>query len=318
MILGAKPVISDNVYPTGAISLDMALGVGGMPRGRIIEIYGPESSGKTTLCLAIIAEAQKRGGICAYVDAEHAMDPTYAKSIGVDVDELLINQPDYGEQGIDIAEALVDSGSVSVIIIDSVAALVPKAELDADMEGAQPGLQARLMGKALRKLSAKAAQKNTMIIFINQLREKIGVMFGSPETTPGGKALKFWASVRIDIRRREGIKNGDVQIGNHIEAKVIKNKVAPPFQMAKFDIIFGKGVDREGTILTMAVDKGLIDKAGSWYAYKDERIAQGADKATAWLVEHVAECDQIEARLKDPDFKPVLKAMPPKKDGDKK
>lgn len=300
MVLGDTTVVGGESIPTSSITLDMALGVGGIPRGKLIEIYGPESSGKSTLTYAIIAECQKRGGICAVIDAENSLDVDYAQAVGVNTDELMVNQPDYGEQGLDIVSRLCVSGAVSLIVVDSLAALVPKAELEAEsFEENQMGLQARMMSKALRKLSNEAAKSGTTIIFINQLREKIGVMFGSPETTPGGKAMKFYAAVRLDIRKIEPIKVGNEIIGNKVRVKTVKNKVAPPFREAVFNIIFGKGIDREGGILDAAVTLDLIEKSGSWFSFGGERIGQGADQARAWLKEKVSVCDQLEAKIKD-------------------
>jgi recombination protein RecA len=283
MRLGERPHEEINVISTGSISLDAAIGIGGMPRGRVIEIYGPESSGKTTLALHVVAEAQKLGGICAYIDAEHAMDPGYAEKLGVSIDDLLISQPDSGEQALEIAETLVRSNSVDVLVIDSVAALVPRAELDGEMGDSLPGLQARLMSQALRKLTAIVAQSNTCFIFINQLREKIGVMFGSPETTTGGKALKFYATVRCDIRRIAAIKDGDKVVGNRTRVKIVKNKVAPPFRECEFDIMYGEGISREGDLLDVAVNNGVVDKSGAWFSYKGERLGQGRENSKTTL-----------------------------------
>jgi recombination protein RecA len=271
---------------TGSISLDLALGIGGIPRGRVIEIYGPESSGKTTLTLHIIAEAQKKGGVCAFIDAEHALDINYARALGVNVDELLVSQPDTGEQALEIADTLVRSGAVDVLIVDSVAALVPKAELDGEMGDVQPGSQARLMSQALRKLTASIHKSNTSMIFINQVRMKIGVMFGSPETTTGGNALKFYSSVRLDIRRIGSIKQGDEAVGNRTRVKVVKNKLAPPFRQVEFDIIYGKGINQSGELIDLGVELGIVRKSGSWFACGEERIGQGRDKAMNYLVEH--------------------------------
>ncbi|HND30198.1 MAG TPA: recombinase RecA, partial [Myxococcota bacterium] len=271
---------------TGSISLDLALGIGGIPRGRVIEIYGPESSGKTTLTLHIIAEAQKKGGVCAFIDAEHALDINYARALGVNVDELLISQPDTGEQALEIADTLVRSGAVDVLIVDSVAALVPKAELDGEMGDVQPGSQARLMSQALRKLTASIHKSNTSMIFINQVRMKIGVMFGSPETTTGGNALKFYSSVRLDIRRIGSIKQGDEAVGNRTRVKVVKNKLAPPFRQVEFDIIYGRGVNLEGELIDLGVELGTVRKSGSWFSYGDQRIGQGRDNAMVYLSEH--------------------------------
>ncbi len=269
--------------PTGALALDLALGIGGVPRGRIVEIYGPESSGKTTLALHIVAEAQRNGGVAAFVDAEHALDPVYAKALGVDVDELLIAQPDTGEQALEIVDMLIRSGALDVVVIDSVAALVPRAELEGDMGDTHVGLQARLMSQALRKLAGSINRSDTTAIFINQLREKIGVMFGSPETTPGGRALKFYASVRLDVRRIEAIKQGTDNVGNRVRVKVAKNKVAPPFRLAEFDIMFGEGISREGSLLDVAVEQGIVRKSGAWYTYEGDQLGQGREKAKLFL-----------------------------------
>jgi len=286
------------VIPTGALPLDIALGVGGVPRGRIVEIFGPESSGKTTVALHIVAEAQRAGGTAAFIDAEHALDPAYAKNLGVDTDNLLISQPDTGEQALEIAEALVRSGAVDVIVVDSVAALVPKAELEGEMGDAHVGLQARLMSQALRKLAGAISKSKTIAIFINQLREKVGIMFGNPETTPGGRALKFYASVRLEVRRSETIKQGDEMLGNRTRVKVVKNKVAPPFKQAEFDIIYGEGISKEGCILDFAVDEGIIQKSGAWYAYEKERIGQGRENAKQYLKEHPDILKAIELKVK--------------------
>lgn len=286
------------VIPTGALSLDLALGIGGLPRGRIVEIFGPESSGKTTVALHVIAEAQKRGGIAAFIDAEHALDPTYAKALGVNVDELFISQPDTGEQALEIAEMLVRSGALDVIVIDSVAALVPRMELEGEMGDSHVGLQARLMSQALRKLAGTISKSNSIVIFINQLREKIGVMFGSPETTPGGNALKFYASVRLDIRKIESMKQGNDVVGNRVRVKVVKNKMAPPFKKAEFDIMYGKGISREGNILDLAVEHGLVKKSGAWYTYGDEQLGQGRENAKQYLAENPELSDRLERELR--------------------
>ena len=284
------------VIPTGCLELDMALGVGGLPRGRVVEIYGPESSGKTTVALHCVAEAQKMGGVCAFIDAEHALDPVYARKLGVNVDELYISQPDTGEQALEICEALVRSGAIDMVVIDSVAALVPRAEIEGEMGDSFVGLQARLMSQALRKLTGVIAKTNAVAIFINQLREKVGVMYGNPETTTGGRALKFYASVRLDVRRGEQLKNGSEVIGNRTKVKVVKNKVAPPFKVAEFDIIYGEGISTEGTLLDMAVDRDIIHKSGAWFSYKDQRIGQGRENARLFLKDNpeiAAEIDKI-------------------------
>ena len=283
MKMGEKATMNIEAIPTGALALDLALGIGGLPRGRVTEIYGPESSGKTTLAIHVVAEAQRNGGICAYVDAEHAMDPVYAKAIGVDIDELLISQPDTGEQALEITDMLIRSGAIDVVVIDSVAALTPRAELEGDMGDTHVGLQARLMSQALRKLTSNLNKSNTICIFINQLREKIGVMFGSPETTPGGRALKFYSSVRLDIRRIESIKNGMEVVGNRTRVKVAKNKCAPPFRQAEFDIMYGQGISREGSVLDLAVTESIVKKSGAWYTYDGEQLGQGRENAKAFL-----------------------------------
>ena len=296
MKLGDKPAVSVETIPTGALALDVALGI---PRGRIIEIYGPESSGKTTLAQHIVAECQKRGGIAAFVDAEHALDPEYARNLGVNVDELLISQPDTGEQALDITEELVRSGAVDVIVVDSVAALVPKAEIEGSMEDQQMGLQARLMSKALRKLTGIIGKTRTTVIFINQLRQKIGVMYGNPETTTGGNALKYYASVRLEIKRVEGLKGDGEDIGNHVRVRILKNKVAPPFRTAEFDIIFGKGICKIGNILDVAVDLDIVKKAGSWFSFNDDKLGQGRDKAKEFLAANPEILNQVETLVRE-------------------
>lgn len=285
--------------PTGSLSLDLALGLGGLPKGRIIEIYGPESSGKTTVALHAVAEVQKRGGIAGFIDAEHALDPVYAKNIGVDIDNLYISQPDCGEQALEIAETMVRSGAVDIVIVDSVAALVPKAEIDGEMGDSHVGLQARLMSQALRKLTSIVSKSNCIVIFINQLREKIGVMFGNPETTTGGRALKFYASVRMDVRRVEALKQGGEIVGNHTRVKIVKNKVAPPFKEAEFDIMFGQGISKEGDILDLAANLGIINKSGAWYAYNGEKIGQGRENAKTYLKQNPVICDEVEAKVRE-------------------
>ena len=300
MKLGDRPSVQVDCIPTGSLALDLALGVGGVPRGRIIEIYGPESSGKTTLAQHIAAEAQKKGGIAAFIDAEHALDPEYAKNLGVNIEELLISQPDTGEQALEIAEELVRSGAIDVIVVDSVAALVPKAEIEKAMDEQQMGLQARLMSKALRKLTAIVGKTNTTVIFINQLRQKIGVMYGNPETTTGGNALKYYASVRLDIRRIEGLKNKDGEdIGNRVRVKVAKNKVAPPFRTAEFDIVYGKGISALGNILDVAVNMDIVKKAGAWFSYNDEKLGQGRDKSKDFLAENPEILKEIETKVRE-------------------
>ena len=284
--------------PTGSLSLDIALGVGGVPKGRIIEIYGPESSGKTTVALHMVAEVQKRGGIAGFIDAEHALDPVYAKNIGVDIDNLYISQPDNGEQALEITETMVRSGAVDIVIVDSVAALVPKAEIDGDMGDSHVGLQARLMSQALRKLTAVISKSNCVVIFINQLREKVGVMFGNPETTTGGRALKFYSSIRLDVRRVETLKQGGEMVGNHTRIKVVKNKVAPPFKQAEFDIMFGTGISKEGDILDLAADCGIVNKSGAWYSDNGDKIGQGRENAKLFLKEHTDICDEIEKKVR--------------------
>ncbi len=299
MRMGANDVANDiQVVSTGSLGLDIALGVGGLPRGRVIEIYGPESSGKTTLTLQVIAEMQKIGGTAAFIDAEHALDPQYAQKIGVNVQELLISQPDNGEQALEITDMLVRSGSIDIVVVDSVAALTPRAEIEGDMGDPQMGLQARLMSQALRKLTANIKRSNTMVIFINQIRMKIGVMFGNPETTTGGNALKFYASVRLDIRRTGSIKKGDEIIGNETRVKIVKNKVAPPFKQAEFDILYGEGISRESEIIELGVIHKLIDKAGAWYSYKGEKIGQGKDNVREYLREHASIAQEVEKKIR--------------------
>mgnify|MGYP004460614797 FL=1 len=299
MKLGQFKAMEIEAIPTGALSLDIALGIGGVPRGRIIEVYGPESSGKTTLALHVIAEAQKMGGEAAFIDAEHALDPVYAKKLGVDIDNLIVSQPDTGEQALEITEALVRSGALDVIVVDSVAALVPKAEIDGDMGDSHMGLQARLMSQALRKLAGAINKSKTVLIFINQLREKIGVMFGNPETTTGGRALKFYASVRMDIRKIENIKQDGQVVGNRVRVKVIKNKVAPPFREAEFDVLYGKGISKEGNIFDMAVNLDIIDKSGSWFSYNGERIGQGRENAKRYLMDRPEMLKEVETKVRD-------------------
>ena len=297
MKMGEKSSMDVETIPTGALSLDIALGVGGLPRGRVVEIFGPESSGKSTLAMHVVAEAQRNGGICAYIDAEHAMDPLYASRIGVDVDELLISQPDTGEQALEIADMLIRSGALDVVVIDSVAALTPRAEIEGEMGDTHVGLQARLMSQALRKLTANLNKSKTICIFINQLREKIGVMFGSPETTPGGRALKFYSSVRLDIRRIEAIKDGVEVVGNRTRVKVVKNKMAAPFRQAEFDIMYGRGISREGTALDLAVDLGIVKKSGAWYTYEGEQLGQGRENAKNFLFENPEVMVEISDRI---------------------
>ena len=285
--------------PTGSLSLDIALGLGGVPKGRVIEVYGPESSGKTTVALHMVAEVQKQGGIAGFIDAEHALDPVYARNIGVDIDNLYISQPDNGEQALEITETMVRSGAVDIVIVDSVAALVPKAEIDGDMGDSHVGLQARLMSQALRKLTAVISRTNCIVIFINQLREKVGVMFGNPETTTGGRALKFYSSVRLDVRRTESLKQSGEVIGNHVRVKVVKNKIAPPFKEAEFDIMFGKGISREGDVLDLAADANIVEKSGSWYAYKGAKIGQGRENAKQYLAQNPLICEEIENQVRE-------------------
>ncbi len=297
MKMSDKGSMAVESVPTGALALDVALGIGGLPRGRVVEIYGPESSGKSTLAMHVVAEAQRNGGICAYVDAEHAMDPVYAAKIGVDVDELLISQPDTGEQALEITDMLVRSGAIDVLVIDSVAALTPRAEIEGEMGDSHVGLQARLMSQALRKLTANLNKTQTICIFINQLREKIGVMFGSPETTPGGRALKFYSSVRLDIRRIEAIKDGVEVVGNRTRVKVVKNKVAPPFRQAEFDIMYGQGISREGSLLDIGVEHDIVKKSGAWYTYEGEQLGQGRENAKSFLTEHPEVMVDIQDRV---------------------
>ena len=299
MRLGANDKVDIEAISTGSLGLDIALGIGGLPKGRIIEIYGPESSGKTTLALQVVAEAQKKGGTCAFIDAEHALDPGYARKLGVKVEDLLISQPDAGEQALEIADTLVRSGAVDVLVVDSVAALTPKAELEGEMGDSLPGLQARLMSQALRKLTGSISKSGCMVIFINQIRMKIGVMFGNPETTTGGNALKFYASVRMDIRRTGAIKKGDEVIGNETKVKVVKNKVAPPFREAHFDILYGEGISRQGEIVELGVEHKIVEKSGAWYAYKGEKIGQGKDNAREFLREHGDIAVEIENRVRE-------------------
>ena len=299
MKLGERTAMNVQTIPTGCLELDIALGVGGVPRGRIVEIYGPESSGKTTVALHMVAEAQKLGGTAAFIDAEHALDPVYAKALGVNIDDLYVSQPDTGEQALEICEALVRSGAVDIIIIDSVAALVPKAEIDGDMGDSHVGLQARLMSQALRKLAGLISKTNCICLFINQLREKVGVMFGNPETTTGGKALKFYATIRLDIRRSEQLKAGNEIVGNRTKIKVVKNKVAPPFKTCEFDILYGKGISHEGSVLDLAVENDFVQKSGAWFNYGDVRIGQGRENARQYLIDHKDVCDELEAMIRE-------------------
>jgi recombination protein RecA len=298
MRMGENTHMQIEAISTGALSLDLALGIGGLPRGRVVELFGPESSGKSTLAMHVVAEAQRNGGICAYIDAEHAMDPNYARAIGVNVDDLLISQPDTGEQALEITDMLIRSGALDVVVIDSVAALTPRAELEGEMGDAHVGLQARLMSQALRKLTGTLSKSNTIAIFINQLREKVGVMFGSPEVTPGGRALKFYSSVRLDIRRIESIKDGAEVIGNRTRVKVVKNKIAPPFKQCEFDIMFAKGISREGTLLDVATDLGIVRKSGAWYTYEGEQIGQGRENAKVFLAENLELMIEISERVR--------------------
>jgi recombination protein RecA len=298
MKLGERGHVGVEAIPTGALSLDIALGIGGLPRGRIVEIFGPESSGKSTLAMHVVAEAQRNGGVCAYIDAEHAMDPVYASAIGVNVDELLISQPDTGEQALEIADMLIRSGALDVLVIDSVAALVPRAEIEGEMGDSHMGLQARLMSQALRKLTGNLNKSRTIALFINQLREKIGVMFGSPETTPGGRALKFYSSVRLDIRRVESIKDGPEVVGNRARVKVVKNKTAPPFRQAEFDIMYGKGISREGSLIDVGVDLGIVKKSGAWFTYEGEQLGQGRENVKTFLAENVDLMFEISEKIR--------------------
>jgi recombination protein RecA len=298
MRLGEKTHVGVAAIPTGALALDIALGIGGLPRGRVVEVYGPESSGKSTLAMHVVAEAQRNGGVCAYIDAEHAMDPVYAAAIGVNVDDLLISQPDTGEQALEIADMLIRSGALDVVVIDSVAALVPRAEIEGEMGDTHVGLQARLMSQALRKLTANLNRSKTICLFINQLREKIGVMFGSPETTPGGRALKFYSSVRLDIRRIESIKDGAEITGNRTRVKVVKNKVAPPFKQAEFDIMYGRGISREGSLLDVGVELGIVKKSGAWFTYEGEQLGQGRENAKTFLSENIDMMLEISEKIR--------------------
>ncbi|AWZ48656.1 recombinase RecA [Hathewaya limosa] len=324
MKLGEKTELNIDVVSTGSLSLDIALGVGGVPRGRIIEIYGPESSGKTTVALHIVAETQKKGGVAAFIDAEHALDPIYARSLGVDTENLIVSQPDTGEQGLEIAEALVRSGAIDVIVVDSVAALVPKAEIEGEMGDAHVGLQARLMSQALRKLAGAINKSNCVTIFINQLREKVGIMFGNPETTPGGRALKFYSSVRMDVRKIDTIKQGDEFLGNRTRVKIVKNKVAPPFKQAEFDIMYGKGISREGNILDSGVDNGIVQKSGAWFSYGDIRLGQGRENSKQYLFDNPKVALEIENKIRAKfelplmeELKEVNKVVAKKKEVDK-
>ncbi|MFM2327105.1 MAG: hypothetical protein RIR31_1307 [Bacteroidota bacterium] len=299
MMMNEKTNMEIDVISTGSIGLDVALGIGGLPKGRVVEIYGPESSGKTTLAIHVIAEAQKKGGMCAFIDAEHAFDSVYAKKLGVDIDNLLISQPDYGEQALEIADRLILSGALDVVVIDSVAALVPKSELEGEMGDSKMGLQARLMSQALRKLTATIHKTNSCCIFINQLREKIGVMFGNPETTTGGNALKFYASVRLDIRRMTQIKDGDEAVGNHVKVKVVKNKVAPPFRQAEFDIIYGEGISKVGEIIDMGVELGIVQKSGSWFSYNSDKLGQGRESVKQLMLDNPEMANEIETKIRE-------------------
>ena len=299
MMMSDKGIVEQEVISTGSLGLDVALGIGGLPKGRVIEIYGPESSGKTTLAIHVIAQAQKKGGMCAFIDAEHAFDSAYAQKLGVDIDNLLISQPDYGEQALEIADRLILSGALDVVVIDSVAALVPKSELEGEMGDSKMGLHARLMSQALRKLTATISKTNSCCIFINQLREKIGVMFGNPETTTGGNALKFYASVRLDIRRMAQIKDGDEVVGNHIKVKVVKNKVAPPFRQAEFDIIYGEGISKVGEIIDMGVELGIVQKSGSWFSYNGDKLGQGREAVKQLMIDNPEMANEIEMKIRE-------------------
>jgi recombination protein RecA len=299
MRLGDETHLGVEVVPTGSLALDLALGVGGLPRGRIVEVYGPEGSGKTTVSLHVIAEAQKAGGLVAFIDAEHALDPTYAKAVGLDIDNLLVSQPDTGEQALEIADTLVRSGALDVIVVDSVAALVPRAEIEGEMGDTHVGLQARLMSQALRKLTGNVSRSKTILIFINQLREKVGVMFGSPETTPGGRALKFYSSVRLDVRRIDSLKNGAEVVGSRVRVKIVKNKVAAPFRNAEFDIQYGTGISKEGSLLDVAIDHGIVRKSGAWFIYDDDQLGQGRENAKAFLADNADIATEIELKIKD-------------------
>ena len=299
MKLGENATMSVEAIPTGALSLDIALGIGGVPRGRIVEVFGPESSGKTTVALHMIAEAQKMGGVAAFIDAEHALDPVYARNLGVDIDNLIVSQPDTGEQALEIAEALIRSGAIDIIVVDSVAALVPKAEIDGDMGDSHVGLQARLMSQALRKITGVLNKSNTVAIFINQLREKVGIMFGNPEVTPGGRALKFYSTVRLDVRRIETLKQNGEVLGNRTKVKVVKNKVAPPFREAEFDIIYGKGISKEGNILDIAVNLDIVEKSGAWFSYQGNRIGQGRENVKQYLIDNPDICNEIEKKVRE-------------------
>ena len=318
MKLGDNASMQVDAISTGSLGLDLALGVGGVPRGRIIEVYGPESSGKTTLALHILAEAQKQGGEVAFIDVEHALDPTYAEALGVDINNLLVSQPDTGEQAMEICEALVRSGAIDAIVVDSVAAMVPRAEIEGEMGDSHVGLQARLMSQAMRKLTSVIGKTNTVCVFINQLREKVGVMYGNPEVTTGGRALKFYASVRLDVRRGEQLKNGSEVVGNHTKVKVVKNKVAPPFRVAEFDIVYGEGISREGTLLDMAVERDIIHKSGAWFSYKDQRIGQGRENTRLYLRDHPEITDEIDAIIRQEIFadKPAKPIAPEEDPGE--